>query len=114
MEVLTAWGKLDEWRLQLASINWFIRALNQPIETYYKPTKTITSQGAPAKFTLPTYMQIKAKSNYNSIKKRIDTLKNRNDQPYALAKFIGNLRKPIPISLPFKAKGSYNINEINR
>ena len=43
-------------------------------------------------------------SEYTSIKKRIEQLKENGEQPQPLSKFVGNLREDMPKGLPFHIK----------
>ena len=115
--------KLDQWRLQLASISRFMWALNEPIarmanaedqctgrfwESRFKSQALLDQKALAACMAYVDLNPVRAKmaatpeeSEHTSIKKRVESLKKQHSQPLSLAKFVGNPREPMPQGLPF-------------
>lgn len=126
--------KLDEWRLELANISQFVWALNGPIARMANAEDKCTDRFWESRFKSQALLDEKAlvacmacvdrnpirpkmaktleDSDHTSIKKRIDQLKNKRDQPLNLAKFVGKPREPMPQGLPFDFKDYLSLVDI--
>jgi len=122
-EVLAVKMKLDQWRLDLCSISWFMRALNEPIARMANAEDKCTGRFWESRFSSQALLDEKAlvacmayvdlnpvrakmantpeNSEYTSIKQRVDELKEHAGQPLNLAEFVGSPREGMPSGLPF-------------
>ncbi|WP_045860217.1 hypothetical protein [Teredinibacter purpureus] len=130
--------KLDQWRLELASISRFMWALNEPIarranaedhctgrfwESRFKSQALLDEKALAACMAYVDLNPVRAKmattpesSEHTSIKRRIEALKAANThpstQPLKLAEFVGNPREPMPQGLPFHLKDYIQLVDI--
>jgi REP element-mobilizing transposase RayT len=125
-EMIAVELKLDQWRLQLTDISWFMRLINEPIarqanhednctgkfwEARFKSQALCDEKALAACLTYVDLNPIRARiadkpesSAHTSIKERIEAVKQGLDQPRALARFVGNPRNDMPQGLPFHLK----------
>ena len=126
--------KLDEWRLKLTDISWFMRCLNEPIarqandedrctgrfwEARFKSQALLDEKALAACMAYVDLNPIRAKmaktpehSHHTSIKKRLESLQQYSTQPKSLYPFAGNLREPMPQGLPFPLKDYVELVDI--
>lgn len=115
--------KIEEWRLKLCDISWFMRALNEPIarmaniedkctgrfwESRFKSQALLDEKALIACMAYVDLNPVRARmaatpeaSNHTSINQRIESAK-QSTQPLNLSHFIGNPRDPMPQGIPFK------------
>ena len=118
--------KIDQWRLNLSSISWFMRLLNEPIarqansedqctgkfwEARFKSQALCDEKALAACLAYVDLNPIRAKmadkpetSDHTSAKKRIQSVKAERKQPASLMPFVGSHREPMPEGLPFHLK----------
>lgn len=124
--------KLDEWRLRLCDISWFMKLLNEPIakeankedkcsgkfwEARFKSQALLDEKALAACLAYVDLNPIRAKmaktpesSEHTSIQQRINSsFNNPIQQPKALMPFIGNPREPMPKGLPFRLEDYLNL-----
>ncbi len=117
--------KLDEWRLRLCSVSWFMKLLNEPIareanredhcsgkfwESRFKSQALLDEKALAACMAYVDLNPIRAlmadtpeHSDHTSIQMRVKSLNQQNfQQPINLMPFVGNPREPMPRGLPFK------------
>ena len=127
-------SRLDQWRLQLCDISWFMRSLNEPIarmanaedkcsgrfwDSRFKSQALLDEKALLACMAYVDLNPIRAQladtpedSVHTSIKRRIKCVKTGQAQPETLAKFIGNPREPMPQCLPFNLKDYIELVDI--
>jgi len=126
--------KLDDWRLHLCDISWFMRTLNEPIARMANAEDKCTGHFWQARFNSQALLDEKAlaacmayvdlnpvrarmtetpeQSEHTSIQKRIRELRETGEQPKLLASFVGNPREPMPQGLPFKLEDYINLLDL--
>ena len=115
--------KIEQWRLQLCSISWFMKALNEPIarmanaedqctglffESRFKSQALLDEQALAVCMAYVDLNPVRAKiaetperSEHTSVKKRAEVLSKSGDQPTELLPFSGNPTNEVPTGLPF-------------
>lgn len=124
--------KLDQWRLRLCNISWFMKLLNEPIareanredscrgkfwESRFKSQALLDEKALAACLAYVDLNPVRAKmantpeeSNHTSIQQRIAArATNPIEQPKTLMPFAGNPREPMPEGLPFRLDDYLNL-----
>lgn len=115
--------KIDDWRIRLCDISWFMKLLNEPIareannedgctgrffEGRFKSQALLDEKALAACMAYVDLNPIRAKlaqtpeaSEHTSVQRRIRA-RTQHEQPAALMPFVGNPKEPMPVGLPFR------------